>query len=286
MHPDPKSEGPGSAMKTPALSCAWPVRRLERGRKVARVTDMLAVEEPLELRVRGRAVAVVMRTPGHDAELAAGFLLTEGVVRSADDIYDIMQCRTPGTVAEEGNVIEVVLPKSLKVDFGSLTRHVFSATSCGLCGKATIESVRQHFAPVRGALRVSPAVLRALPEKLATEQPTFQTTGGLHAAGLFDLDGKLLVAREDVGRHNAVDKVLGHALRAGWLPLHRHILMVSGRVSFEVMQKALAARVPVVAGVSAPTSLAAEFARANGQTLVGFLRADRLNVYAGRLKAE
>ncbi len=272
-------------MKPAALTRPWPVRRVTRGRKPVLVSDALAVEEPLELRVRGRAVAVVMRTPGHDAELATGFLLTEGVVRSADDILDVLQCRTPGTLAAEGNVVEVVVPKSLPVDFGGLTRHIFSATSCGLCGKATIESVRQNFPPVRRAPRVTAAVLRALPARLAAEQPAFQTTGGLHAAGLFDLDGCLLVAREDVGRHNAVDKVLGHALRAGWLPLKRHILMVSGRVSFEVMQKALAARVPVVAGVSAPTSLAAEFARANRQVLVGFLRRDRLNVYAGRLVA-
>ena len=266
-----------------SLARPWPVRRMVRGCKVTRVADMLAVEEPLELRVNGRAIAVVMRTPGHDAELAAGFLLSEGVVRSTNDIYDIMQCRTSGTAAAAGNVIEVVLPKSLKVDFGSLTRHVFSATSCGLCGKATIESVRKYFAPVRRAPRGSAAVLRMLPARLAAEQPTFKTTGGLHAAGLFDLAGKLLVAREDVGRHNAVDKVLGHALRAGWLPLRRHILLVSGRVSFEVMQKALAARVPVVAAVSAPTSLAAEFARSNGQTLVAFVRNGRLNLYAGRL---
>jgi FdhD protein len=247
------------------------------------VRDLLAVEEPLELRVGGRGVAVVMRTPGFDAELAAGFLLTEGVVRVADDIYDIMQCRTPGTKAEEGNVIEVVLPKRIAVDFDQLTRHVFSATSCGLCGKASIEAVRQHFPKIRRPWRPGAAVLRGLPDILAAAQPTFAATGGLHGAALFDVRGGLLVAREDVGRHNAVDKVLGHALRAGWLPLRRHILMVSGRVSFEIMQKALAGQVPVVAGVSAPTSLAAEFAKANGQTLVGFLRGDRFNLYAGEL---
>ena len=203
-----------------------------------------------------------------------------------DDILDIMQCRTPQTRAEEGNVIEVVPARSVRVNFAKLTRHVFSATSCGLCGKATIASVAQQFPPLRRPWRASAALLRALPARLAVEQPVFRATGGLHAAALFDPAGALLVAREDVGRHNAVDKVLGHALRSGWLPLRRHILMVSGRVSFEVMQKALAACVPVIAGVSAPTSLAAEFARANGQTLVGFLRADRLNVYAGRLAAK
>ncbi len=265
-----------------ALTTSWPVRRLRNGRLGPTTPDVLAVEEPLELRVRGRSVAVVMRTPGHDADLAAGFLLTEGVVKRAEDIYDIMQCRTTKR-AEKGNVVEVVLPKSVSVDFKALTRHVFSASSCGLCGKATIEAVQQQFRPLRRAVRVSARVLRQLPERLASAQPTFQATGALHATALFDAAGTLLVAREDVGRHNAVDKVLGHALRSGWLPLEKHILLVSGRVSFEIMQKALAARVGVVAGISAPTSLAAEFAEANGQTLVGFLRGDRFNVYAGSL---
>ncbi len=269
-------------MKSAALSKDWPVRRLRAGAKVRAETDVVAVEEPLELRVRDRSVAVVMRTPGHDADLAAGFLLTEGVVRSADDIYDILQCRTTKR-SEQGNVVEVVLPKSAKVDFDALTRHVFSATSCGLCGKATIEAVRQHFPKVKRPLRVTAKLLQSLPAKLAAAQPTFQSTGGLHATALFDAQGEMLVAREDVGRHNAMDKVLGHALRNDWLPLEKHVLLVSGRVSFEIMQKALAARVSVVAGISAPTSLAAEFARANNQTLVGFLRGDRLNVYAGKL---
>jgi FdhD protein len=269
-------------MAVTSLTRNWPVRRVRAGSVARQEADLLAVEEPLELRVRDRSVAVVMRTPGHDADLAAGFLLTEGVVRSADDIYDIIQCRTTKR-AEKGNVVEVVLPKQVAVDFESLTRHVFSATSCGLCGKATIEAVQQHFPKVKRPLRVSANVLRQLPALLNAAQPTFQTTGGLHATALFDAQGRLLVAREDVGRHNAMDKVLGHALRSGWLPLERHILLVSGRVSFEIMQKALAARVSVVAGISAPTSLAAEFAKANNQTLVGFLRADRLNVYAGRL---
>jgi FdhD protein len=268
-------------MKPVALTRNWPVRRVQ-GKNTRVAQDVLALEEPLELRVRGRSVAVVMRTPGHDADLAAGFLLTEGVIGSPDELYDIMQCRTTKR-AEQGNVVEAVLAKNVKVDFDSLTRHVFSATSCGLCGKATIEAVQQHFPKVKRPLRPAAGVLRSLPARLAAAQPTFQSTGGLHATALFDATGELLVAREDVGRHNAMDKVLGHALRAGWLPLGRHILLVSGRVSFEIMQKALAARVSVVAGISAPTSLAAEFARANNQTLVGFLRGDRFNVYAGRL---
>ena len=272
-------------MNSSTLTKTWPVRRLRTGSMSGAQADELATEEPLELRVRGRSVAVVMRTPGHDADLAAGFLLTEGVVKRADEIYDIMQCRTTKR-AEEGNVVEMVLAKKTRVDFAALTRHVFSASSCGLCGKATIQAVRQHFPAVKRPLRVSAKVLRWLPDRLAAAQPTFQATGGLHASALFDAKGSLLVAREDVGRHNALDKVLGHALRAGWLPLEKHILLVSGRVSFEIMQKALAARVSVVAGISAPTSLAAEFAKANKQTLVGFLRGDRLNVYAGRLAPE
>jgi FdhD protein len=265
-----------------ALTKNWFVRRVRAGRAAQLTPDVLATEEPLELRVRGQAVAVIMRTPGHDADLAAGFLLTEGVVRSPDDIYDFLQCRTTRR-AEAGNVIEAILAKNVRVDFESLTRHVFSGSSCGLCGKATIAAVRQHFPKITRPLRVSARLLQTLPAQLAGAQPIFKDTGGLHATALFDERGTLLVAREDVGRHNAMDKVLGHALRAGWLPLGRHILLVSGRVSFEIMQKALAARVSVVAGISAPTSLAAEFARANNQTLVGFLRDDRLNVYAGRL---
>jgi FdhD protein len=271
-------------MKPAVLTRSWPVRKVQG--KTSRVEkDLLALEEPLELRVRGRSVAVVMRTPGHDADLAAGFLLTEGVIASPDELYDIMQCRTTKR-AERGNVVEAVLARHVQVDFDSLTRHVFSATSCGLCGKATIEAVQQRFKKVQRPLRASAGVLRSLPASLAAAQPTFRSTGGLHATALFDATGKLLVAREDVGRHNAMDKVLGHALRAGWLPLDRHILLVSGRVSFEIMQKALAARVSVVAGISAPTSLAAEFARANNQTLVGFLRGDRFNVYGGRVAGE
>ena len=270
-------------MKPAALTQPWRVRQIRPRTAAKTVVDILAVEEPLELRVSCRSIAVIMRTPGHDAELAAGFLLTEGIVHSPEDIYDIMQCRTTDGRATEGNVVEVVLKKGVRIDFDRLTRHVFSGSSCGLCGKATIAAVQQQFSKVKRPLRVSGELLRRLPAQLTDAQPAFRATGGLHATALFDAKGKLLVAREDVGRHNAMDKVLGHALRAGWLPLSRHILLVSGRVSFEIMQKALAARVSVVAGISAPTSLAAEFARANNQTLVGFLRTDRLNVYAGKL---
>lgn len=242
--------------------------------------DQVAREEPLEIRVRGRSVAVTMRTPGHDEELAAGFLLTEGLLRQRDDVIEIAPC-TQGEAALTGNVLNVFLAPGVEVDFDQLTRHVFASSSCGLCGKATIDEVHQHFPPVTSALKVSAATLLALPAKLRAAQATFEQTGGLHGAAIFDVTGELVVAREDVGRHNAVDKVLGYGLLNGLLPFERHILLVSGRASFEIMQKALAARVPVVAAVSAPSSLAVEFARESGQTLAGFLRGETMNVYAG-----
>ncbi len=169
----------------------------------------------------------------------------------------------------------------MKVDLQQLTRHVFMSSSCGLCGKASIAAVHQHFPKIKTKISVTAKVLLGLPEKLRGGQETFDRTGGLHAAGLFDLEGKLIVLREDVGRHNAVDKVLGFAFLHDLLPLEKHILLVSGRASFEIMQKALAGRIAVVAAVSAPSSLAVEFAKESGQTLVGFLRGERMNIYAG-----
>ena len=217
-----------------------------------------------------------MRTPGHDDELAAGFLLTEGLVRRRADIAKIQAY--PRNAA--GNVVNVFLAPEVTVDFARLTRHVFASSSCGLCGKATIEAVHQHFKPILSKMTVTSRTLASLPEALGREQTMFARTGGLHAAAIFDARGKLLVLREDVGRHNAVDKVLGYGFLHGLLPWSRHILMVSGRASFEIQQKALAGRVPIVAAVSAPSSLAVEFARASGQTLVGFLRGERMNVYS------
>lgn len=238
-------------------------------------TDVLAIEEPLEIRLAGRALSVTMRTPGHDDELAAGFLLSEGLIRRTSDLMAI----TPCPHASGANVIDVTPAPELSIDFAQLTRHVFASSSCGLCGKATIDSIRQRFAPVDSTLTVTAAQLLALPALLRQAQETFSRTGGLHAAALFDSSGKLLVLREDIGRHNAVDKVLGHAFLRQ-IELHSHILMVSGRSSFEIMQKALAARVPIVAAISAPSSLAVQFAEEAGQTLVGFLRDDRFNVYS------
>lgn len=256
--------------------------RLKGEAEAERCDDALAVEEPLEIRVGGRSVAVVMRTPGHDRELAAGFVVTEGIVRRREEVLDLVYCRGDGGAPEE-NIIDVLLAPGANVDLARLTRHVFTSSSCGICSKATIEAVRAQFAPIPVPLVPSRAVLAALPEKLHGVQAAFEATGGLHASALFDASGGLVVVREDAGRHNALDKVVGHAFFAERLPLAGQILLVSGRVSFEIMQKALAAGIPCVAAISAPTSAAVEFARASGQTLVGFLRGARMNVYAGTL---
>lgn len=239
--------------------------------------DELAHEEPLEIRVRGRAVSVTMRTPGHDDELAAGFLATEGMIRRREDVLRIEPCGRN----EDGNLVNVQLAPDVGVDFEKLTRHVFGSSSCGLCGKATIDAIRGQFPPITSDLVVDASTLLALPDKMRQAQSTFDRTGGLHAAAIFSSAGELIVLREDVGRHNALDKVIGYGLLNGLLPYDNHILLVSGRTSFEIIQKALAARVPVIAAVSAPSSLAADFAKESGQTLVGFLRGERMNVYAG-----
>lgn len=254
------------------------VQRITLPDQVASVDDVTAREEPLEIRVEGRSVAVVMRTPGHDEELTAGFLVSEGVVKQARDILEISQCPSVGNI--HGNVVDVLLGGAV-VNWDSLTRHVFSASSCGICGKTSIESVFQSFTPLPSDpdFRVHPEIIASLPAKLRAAQQTFSQTGGLHASAIFDEHGEMLVLREDVGRHNALDKVLGHGLKADLLPYRRHILLVSGRVSFELMQKALAAGVRIVAAISAPSSLAVEFAQTSGQTLIGFLRGPTMNVY-------
>lgn len=234
--------------------------------------DEVALEEPLEIRLDGHPVAVLMRTPGHDEDLATGFLLTEGIISSRS------QLRKIETRPDENRVL-VFLQEGEIVDLGRLTRHLFSGSSCGLCGKATLEAIFTDMPPLPpDTQRVPDEVLLAAPEKLRAAQDTFRSTGGLHAAGVFTAEGELLVVREDIGRHNAVDKVIGHAAREG-ISLVDSLLLVSGRVSFEVMQKALAARIPVVAAISAPSSLAVEFAKGSGQTLVGFLRPPGFNRY-------
>ena len=250
--------------------------RLSREGVAEKRSDDTAREEPLEIRVEGRSVAVVMRTPGHDEELTAGFLVTEGVVQKPRDILEITQC--PVTTESKGNVVDVLLGGAM-VQWESLTRHVFSASSCGLCGKTSIESVFQKFPATSVNWSVPAELLWTLPDKLREAQETFSKTGGLHASAIFDREGNLVVLREDVGRHNALDKVLGYCLLQGMLPLNEHILLVSGRVSFEIIQKALAGGIGLVAAISAPSSLAVEFAADAGQTLVGFLRSGTLNVY-------
>jgi FdhD protein len=256
------------------------VARCRSGESLLSENDWLVREEPLEIRVRGKSIAVTMRTPGNDAELACGFLVSEGILKQRKDVTEVAHCQT-GEAANLGNVINVFVAPDVAVDLDQLSRHVFASSSCGLCGKASIDSVHQHFAPIKSASYIRAEVIRTLPEKLIPQQTAFSKTGGVHAAALFNLDGELQVLREDVGRHNAVDKVLGWAFLNEKLPLAEMILLVSGRASFEIMQKALAATIPIVAAVSAPSSLAVEFAEESGQTLIGFLRGSSFNIYTG-----
>jgi FdhD protein len=265
----PKPEIPASS-RTEANILRWHNGRIER------TPDDLVVEEPLEIRLRGRGISVTMRTPGHDEELAAGFLLTEGVVSDPRDLQKIAPCER----SEDGNILNVQLAPEVAVDFEKLTRHVFASSSCGLCGKTTLEAISQRFAPVTSNARFSTETIASLPDRMRQSQSDFDRTGGLHAAAIFDEAGQMLTLREDVGRHNAVDKVLGWALLNRRLPLDRHVLLVSGRSSFEIMQKSLAASLPVIAAVSAPSSLAVDFAQRNNQTLIGFLRQKRMNIYS------
>lgn len=260
------------------------ISRLQGVAEAQVCADHVATEEPLEIRVAGRSVAVVMRTPGHDRELAAGFLVTEGVLRRPEQVLDMVYCRATGEPEE--NVLDVLLAPGAEVDFERLTRHVFTSSSCGICSKASIETIQAQFPAIANRVVPRRAVLAALPAALRAAQATFDQTGGLHASALFSADGALQAVREDVGRHNALDKIVGRAFLAGALPLADSILLVSGRVSFELMQKALGAGIPVVAAISAPSSAAVAFAQTSGQTLVGFLRPDgeggmRMNVYAG-----
>ncbi|MDT0380103.1 formate dehydrogenase accessory sulfurtransferase FdhD [Streptomyces sp. DSM 42041] len=254
--------------------------------------DTLVVEEPLEIRLNGRRLAVTMRTPGDDFALAAGFLVSEGVVAAAGEVAHIRYC---AGATEDGantyNVVDVRLAEGVPVPEVSLERNVYTTSSCGLCGKASLEAVRTtaRWRPEQGSaapLHLTPAVLSGLPDTLRSAQRVFDRTGGLHAAALFSPAGELLDLREDVGRHNAVDKLVGRALREGLLPLAGAVLMVSGRASFELVQKAVMAGIPALAAVSAPSSLAVELADETGMTLVGFLRGSSMNVYAGAGRLE
>ncbi len=261
-----------------------PVRRYKSIAPVAIFSDeqdLLAVEEPLQISVAESDLAVTMRTPGNDAELAAGFLLTEGFVREAGDIVDI-ECRR--------NRALVTLDEKIKVDLNGATRNFYMTSSCGVCGKTSIEAIENAgcaFLPRKFPV-VEESLIRSLPARLRESQAVFDRTGGLHAAGLFSAGGDLILSREDVGRHNAVDKLIGRALLDGLLPLHDYLLMVSGRTSFELVQKAVMAGIPVLAAVGAPSSLAVKTAKRFGMTLIGFLRDDRFNVYSdfGRVTSE
>jgi FdhD protein len=248
--------------------------------------DRVATEEPLEIRLRAaqetRTVAITMRTPGHDFELAAGFLHNEGVLAERAALRGITYCLA-GEVDEEQryNIVNVDLSANRLPPLDGLERHFTTTSACGVCGKANLEALRlRGLVPLRPEWKVAAPTLLALPQRLREAQRLFETTGGLHAAGLFDRDGRLTLSREDVGRHNAVDKLTGWAFLNGRLPLEDSILMVSGRTSFEIVQKALAAGIPLVCAVSAPSSLAVDLAREYGIALVGFLRDQRFNVYA------
>jgi FdhD protein len=257
------------------------VRRLQVGGDPGWLTDELAAEEPLEIRLDGEPLSVTMRTPGADFDLTVGFLVTEGIIGAAGEIATMKMCPHAADASGDYNVVEVTLRAARRDVSGG--RNFFMTSSCGICGKASIDAVRSrsHFDVRDDALSVSPALLAGLPDKLRAAQQAFARTGGLHAAALFSADGTLVCVREDVGRHNAFDKVIGWAATQRRLPLRSHVILASGRASFELTQKAWMAGIPLLAAVSAPSSLAVELAEEAGMTLVGFLRGERMNVYAG-----
>jgi FdhD protein len=269
---------------------APPVRRNVTRAKVVAINDgvrserpdTLATEEPMEIRVEGPAgepvsVAVTMRTPGGDFELAAGFLFTEGLIDAREEILTVSYCEDLAPEEQRYNVVTVQLAHAF--DATLLRRNFYASSSCGICGKATLDDVEVHCAPLSAGPLVTAAVIHGLPEALRAGQRVFEQTGGLHAAGVFSAGGELFSVREDVGRHNAVDKVVGEALLAGGLPMAERLLQVSGRVSFEIVQKAARAGIPLISAVSAPSSLAVEAAERLGMTVIGFVRDGRFNVY-------
>lgn len=257
------------------------VIRVRAGAAETPRTDLVATEEPLEIRLHGRPFAVIMRTPGADRELAAGFLFSERVIRSADDLGTIEHC-TAADERQPSNVVNVTLTGQAASAVDRVLaerRNVVATSSCGLCGRQTLESLASDVPPLHAGAPIAASTVAALPGQLRAAQTGFDDTGGLHAAGLFTLHGALVDAAEDVGRHNAVDKVVGRMLLRERLPLADHALVVSGRTSFEIVQKALFAGIPVVAAVSAPSSLAVDLAHAFGVTLIGFARGDAFNIY-------
>lgn len=257
-----------------------PVHKID-GAAISSAQDFLAVEEPLEIRLiianQPRSLSITMRTPGHDFDLAIGFLFTENIIQSAAQIADIQLC------GQQNNVVKITLADNVKIDFDRLQRHFYTSSSCGVCGKTSIEALQATTCAVlpKNNFQFASATIHALPTQLRAAQSVFDSTGGLHAAALFDGNGNLQLLREDVGRHNAVDKLIGAQLQAEKIPLQKNILLVSGRASFELAQKALTASIPILAAVGAPSSLAVELAQQFGMTLIGFVRDERFNIYCG-----
>jgi FdhD protein len=262
-----------SLMKEPHSIGPGRIIRRKKDGSLEYLRDDLTIEEPLEIRISGKPLATTMRTPGHDEELAAGFLVSEAIVRDRSAIEKISR--------DSDNRVTVDLAADVKVRLNSAQRFGTISSSCGLCGKTSIDEIRQNFPAIEsGKVRLDIEMLLSLPEKLRNAQGDFARTGGIHAAGVFDLNGTAKIVREDIGRHNAVDKAIGRAFLDRLLPLNRYVLLVSGRASFEIVQKALAAGIPIVAAVSAPSTLAVDFARESNQTLIGFLRPPSFNMYS------
>ena len=282
----PASDRPGSTVRVT-------VHKIAQGEADVR-QDTLVTEEPMEIRLiqttedgreaEPQSISVTMRTPGHDFELAAGFLYTEGVLPTAEAIAQIAYCTDPG-IEQEHNIVNVVLRPWVNVEMDRLDRHFYTTSSCGVCGKSSLEAIHVRGCPIlpSGGAKVAADLVPRLPDLLRESQRLFDRTGGLHAAGLFDIQGRLLTLREDVGRHNAVDKIVGHYLLNGGgdFPLSNRVLVLSGRSSFELIQKALVAGIPIVVSVGAPSSLAVDLARDFNMTLVGFARGDSFNIYTG-----
>lgn len=253
-------------------------KKIVRGASHQVAPDELAVEEPMEVRINNEPVVVTMRTPGDDFDLAAGFLFTEGILKSPDDIGAIRYC-SDEKHPDLRNIINVTPASGVKIDMAKLKRNFYASSSCGICGKAAIDNIYTHCKPITSKFRVKLETFYSLGSALRRAQTVFERTGGLHATGIFDHNGTLLTLREDIGRHNATDKAIGSMFLNSKMPADKHILMVSGRASFEIIQKALMAQFPIVCAVSAPSSLAVDFAEKSGITLVGFLRADAFNIY-------
>lgn len=275
-------------MPAPAVAHAR-IKKINAAETV-QADDLLAAEEPLEIRIgygpqddrKQKSISVTMRTPGHDFELALGFLHNEGMIRYRDDIAQIRYCTEANTIENKENIVRVELKAHVDPELDKLERHFYTTSSCGVCGKASIEAIQTvcTLAPETTPLRVAKDVILALPQQLRAQQNVFAYTGGLHASALFDADGNMVLLREDVGRHNALDKLTGAALGAGMLPLEKYVLLLSGRASFELIQKAAMSGIRLVAAVGAPSSLAVQAAREFGITLVGFLRESRFNIYS------